>query len=121
MPDPILNRVLELLGTPEQWTKHAHARNADNLDVSPFNPDVECYCIDGALLRASAEAAGKLDEYRKLESDVAIDEASGLSGYHTAGCKLHDLLPHTGYVEFNDDAETTYADVRSVIQKAANA
>ncbi len=44
-----------LIDTPAKWTQHADARRSNNIPCSYANPDAICFCIVGAVWRASGE------------------------------------------------------------------
>jgi hypothetical protein len=44
-----------LIDTPAKWTQNADARRSNNIPCSYANPDAICFCIVGAVWRASGE------------------------------------------------------------------
>ena len=51
----VLTDTLNLVATPEQWTRRAYARDKEDCriedPVGTHPVDVKCYCLDGALRR----------------------------------------------------------------------
>src|SRR6478736_7659609 len=54
----ILKGTRELLSDPDHWTVRADARLADGEPASPDHPDAVCWCLYGALRKASASGPG---------------------------------------------------------------
>lgn len=119
MSDPILTRARELIADPEHWTKHTLARNPDGKPISPFNPAATCWCAEGALVRAVAEHTNQLDELASMYEDEAIEATFG-SVYYKAGNLLHEFVttPYGGYIDFNDDEDTTHAAILGLFDAA---
>jgi hypothetical protein len=105
------------------WTQQTHATTADGVTPvpSPFVCRAKCFCIDGALLRATADQLGLTDELaRATDDDAAIERVSSLVAYHSAYGVLADLCP-VGPVDFNDSDSTTRADVLALFDRAIEA
>jgi hypothetical protein len=116
-PKPILIRARELIADPEHWTQHEHAQSNAGAPVSPFDPDAYCFCIDGALLRATAERRGELEELQSTADLDAIDEIARVPEYALAYSTLNNFLPgRVSPISFND--EHTHADVLALLDKA---
>lgn len=92
-----LEGIKALISKPENWTKHVGAADAKGLQVSAVSPEATKFCIWGAYCKVlhdqkllgnhAAEAA-----VDKVFMSVAAERARTVSG-------------------FNDDHETTHADV----------
>lgn len=86
-----------LIDTPEKWGKE------------DYEPRAGCYCMAGAIFAAKGEGFNPREETSSPEAkaiDAALDE-------------LYDgLSPWRSYVEYNDDPETTHADIMALFDHA---
>lgn len=96
-----LKATKAVIDTPEKWTQVAFARNASGEAVSAFDSSAVCYCLRGALTKATA---GMGDN---REARAAIVWAIKGLNYH------YSII----YV-FNDHPDTTHAMVMAVLDKA---
>ncbi|WP_037500667.1 DUF6197 family protein [Sphingomonas jaspsi] len=110
MPD-LLIRVREILADPEHWTKDSFARDDNGYFIDPTEPVARCFCLDGALIRAAHE----------LHPEVNTSNPYRFGEYRDAADRLSNFAGRN-HLQFNDDPETTHADVLALIDKAiANA
>lgn len=87
-----------LLDRPEHWTKNAFGRRSpDSPPTGWSNPYATCFCLMGAVRRAS--------------------EQTGVSSLH-ATIALRTVLGNNGITCFNDDPSTTHEDVLAAIDRA---
>lgn len=87
-------KVRDLLTDESKWTKGVFASTANGRRAAFCESDAVRFCLLGAITRC----------YPYTERHVAIDRvASQLSG--------------RGIAEWNDDKNTTFADVRSLVEK----
>lgn len=91
----------KLIEKPENWTKGAHARDSEGVDVWPDDSSSVCFCASGAVRLASSGSALELFIGQKM-----LEEC---------------LPPSLGYDQipsFNDAPETTHADVLALFDRA---
>lgn len=86
-----------LIDTPEKWTRHTYARNEHGLDVNENSNSAVCFCIMGALNKATGDQAGALP----LTQHLAVNLPTKF-----------DRIP-----AFNDDPTTTHADVLALFDR----
>lgn len=104
----VLKAVQELLTPPEQWTKHTYARDGLGRRTNVTGSDAVCWCLDGAILKATAD---------EDPHSLATDRAE-ISLNHTLQ-RLPDLSRGIGgFVEWNDHPETTHDDVMNLLAEA---
>ena len=91
-----LRAARALIDAPEKWTRGFYARDTHGVLVYPTSRDAVCFCIQGALRRVVAS-----DGFTRLTEDAenAISRALLRSNW--------EMNPP----DFNDDPETTHADV----------
>lgn len=94
-------KIKDLLDSPEKWTKRAFARDKTGGVVSEFSDDAVCWCLLGAAVKCHNYNDEFAHACEKLEQ--AVDT----------------LFSHFGQASvFNDAADTTFADVRKVLELA---
>lgn len=94
---PILLRAArERIATPERWTKGAFRRRA------VFSDEVDCECVNGALLGAAGVGAFSLI---RSGASLCLSLAARARGFESAS-------------KFNDDRTTTHADVLELLDEA---
>jgi len=71
----ILIEARKLIEKPEGWTTDAYARDADNFDCDALSPRAKCFCMLGALARASNVA-----DFRVVETEHALPLKQAVSG-----------------------------------------
>jgi hypothetical protein len=109
MSNPILVRARELIADPANWVKGEYAQG------SLADPATHCFCLIGAVDRAVLEKAG-LENYEDCDENILISEAESDLEAIAAIQKLQSNLD--GLVsDFNDDPETTHADVLALLDK----
>jgi|SRR6185503_3974183 len=64
----VLERVRDLLSSPDKWTQGASARAANGFVVRPVvngkpNPDATCYCLGGTFTVVDPYAEGSAKAY----------------------------------------------------------
>lgn len=94
-----LTKALAKIASPENWTQHAWARDSSGASIWTGHPDAECWCGTGAVMAVS------LFLPTRRATLVWLNEAAE---------ELHDST----YVTFNDDSETTHAEVVAVFRRA---
>jgi hypothetical protein len=88
----------ELFTDESRWTKDAFARNAKGKARGPLEPDAVRWCLMGALdFCYGPKSRQQATLRRKIETSPSY---------------------HTGIAQFNDSTETTFADIRKVIEEA---
>lgn len=100
-----LYTVRGMLSDPKRWTKGASARNKYRHRVSPTSPSAVKWCLEGAVNRSSAGAPS-----------VASRRAFWVRRYLIEATPVRPWL--CGIAWFNDDPETTHADVLALIDRA---
>ena len=99
-----LHIAKDLITAPENWSKGAYARDANDVSVEPHSDDAVKFCPKGALY--------------SIRSDYTY-------GYVCrAGMYLHEALPpcdekpYAHVMDFNDRAETCHADIIALFDSA---
>jgi hypothetical protein len=96
----ILIRARKLIEAPERWTKGAMARNSVGARVSAYAPDAICFCAQGALKKASDWDDHLSQAALRLNRAITIP---------------------VGYITYNDEPETTHADILALFDRAIEA
>lgn len=124
----IVLQTKELLKTPEQWTKKAFARRADNLRTINVNPAATCWCAMGAMGKSfvalTNDQSGLYDA--ALLSDPAVKVAEVALACCIKGCsgdfRLSDFVKtkwaDVVIAKYNDD-EATYESLQAMLTAAA--
>lgn len=92
-----------LIDTPEKWTRHTFARNADGLPVNNDSEKAVCFCIMGAVGRVTECYSAAITPWREMTN--ALREANAITANFG--------IPH-----FNDRFDTTHADVLALFDEA---
>lgn len=87
-------KVKELLTDESKWTKGVYARTAEGHRADSSKPEAVVFCLLGAIHRCYSHL-GKHEVVKRVEKEL-----SGRSPCN-----------------WNDDPATTFADVRSLIEK----
>lgn len=91
-------KIKELLNDESKWVQGWYSVDKDGAVVPPNVPEACCWCLEGATMRC----------YGTDEPDITHN-------------KIRPHLPKEyegNVVRFNDDAKTTFEDIRKVIEKA---
>ena len=88
-------KVGELLADPAHWTKHAMARDAFGTVIRINSPNATCWCLLGAIRHC----------YKSLPDIDSICD------------RIYAELPRSGITSFNDNSETTHADIIAICNK----
>ena len=106
-----VDRTLEILDSPEKWTKGKNARNKYGEPVPTFHNEAICHCLEGAIIKALSEQ--KLTDTKWRNSYIKITHAL---------CNVLDLKFDIGHqdehIGFNDHRKTTYTMVINALKKA---
>ena len=99
----LLKRIDRLLSDESKWTKGTYARNAEGDVVMTGSAEATCFCLTGALIKCG---------------DKSPD-----SVFNTAYLLLFKSLTdkHGFPSDFNDHADTTFAEIKAGIAKAIQA
>lgn len=98
-PLEILRGARELLAKPERWTKGACARNADGYSTIATGNDGCSFCVVGALMQVGGDSF-----LSSPAAIIALELMHKLSGSLSAG-------------DFNDDPNTTHADILDLLDR----
>jgi hypothetical protein len=108
----VYERVLEILSTEDQWTKHHYAETIKGqtmTQVEPSSKDANCFCMIGAVHRA----VSGFDRRPLPEQEAELRDAmAGLTQTVCATTRFPSIA------HFNDHETTSYADVISMIRTA---
>ncbi|MEH2517432.1 hypothetical protein V1279_003005 [Bradyrhizobium sp. AZCC 1610] len=102
-----------IIADPAHWTKHAHARDAAGEPVTLDAPNATCFCLDGAIAKASdvhIDAFGHWvrDEHYFKTSEFlrgVLQEASGKHSYvavNDGSAYCNDETGHPGVLALLD-------------------
>lgn len=106
-PLAVLDGMLALLADPKRWTKGEFARDGHGGRVGSGSPEASCWCLLGAKSKVGDDLfAGRPGPaWLEAEMDVRF--------------RLEELLPYPGGIPlFNDDLNTTHADVIKLLNAA---
>lgn len=92
----VLVAARELLSDEKRWTRYDLAHDVDGVEIGPRSENAVCWCVMGAV--------------HKFSPGVAPGVGGALNLVHNA---VGGPIP-----EFNDDPETTHADVLRVLDVA---
>lgn len=84
----VLLKAMDIIATPDRWTKGSYARDSVGGNISTFSKDAVCFCSIGALSKTGEFSGSKAGSY--------LTQA---------------LPPKKTIVSFNDARKTTHADV----------
>lgn len=96
----ILTAVKKLVSKPASWTKKTNARNVYGQEVSYEDADATCFCLNGAVNRATFRINCYYDVYVKIRE--SLQEAAGTANL----------------IAYNDDLATTHKDIINMLNKA---
>lgn len=97
-------KVKDLLDSSNKWTKNHYARDIYGHSVSQFSNYATCFCLDGAMQKCY----GTKKEYIDISKKV-------LNYLHTTN-KIHEPLTHQKIFQWNDKAQTTFKDIKELVQ-----
>lgn len=107
-PDPVINvltAAIELISTPDQWTKGAMALDDAGYVVSPLGPRAVCWCCEGAVWReANRLAASRTHQPRFL--GALVRDA------------IRRVIDTPDIFAWNDRPDITHADVIAALRRA---
>ena len=114
--DPVLHTTAEALAAvrdevlidEDHWTQGHYAVDEHGFDTDPNDDQACAFCLHGAMLRVIADHEFDDAYYGRMvtELEVALDHQFGSHG--------------TLIVDFNDDSDTTFDDVVTVVRLAAD-
>ncbi len=93
-------KIKDLLNSPDKWIQHCYAKKKNGKLVHPAKPEAYCFCLRGALIQCYANMQEKNVAENKLLKVVAENTL------------------HTGLIAFNDSPETTFEDIRRILEIA---
>lgn len=96
-PRELLVKMRERLTPPGAWTQRAYARDAGGRTLLYQHPDATCFCLAGAMLTC----APYWTETTRLRAMTLLDSLCG-----------------GDFVDWNDKAGRTQADVLELLDKA---
>jgi len=96
----VLRKAADLIEPEGAWTQSSFARSRTKRRVGPLSPKATCWCVMGALLKASSDG-----------DDEALDQAGEL---------LTAIVPADSIVEWNDAPSRTQAEVVAALRAAAD-
>jgi len=102
--------LLNILSSPDAWTKHASARNAEDVIVQLDNPNAVKFCLTGALRHYQRDFDIKTNLWDNIKGIILNRFPERLDAF--AG-ELESAI-----TDFNDHPDTTFEEVVSVVQEA---
>ena len=111
----IAHTVCELLNKATRWTKYTFAKTRDGVRVTPSRliEEADCFCLEGALmyvLNRNISVCRRSEQFGKLKK--AILEL------FPERARTPENLPNCAVFAFNDHPDTTFEDVRKVVELA---
>lgn len=97
-PSTKILKAMEIIGSPERWTKNVEARDEDGYCVDADNQYAVCYCSVGALEKVNGTYGAHY-----VAKAVSLDTSSS----------------ETCIVKFNDSKQTKHKDVMNMFMTAA--
>ena len=123
-PRAALVAARTLIAQRDNWMQGDHATDAGGgRNLFPFDPDAECFCVDGALIRGLCGPQGRRDIYDELLDALSISPVYR-SAAHTLTETVEDLRQRRGkgpcgtHVQFNDHWLTKHDDVIYLLDEA---
>jgi len=96
-PSEKILQAMEIIGSPERWTKGTFARDSDGVSTVYYSSKAVCFCSIGALEKVKAAYSAKYYIARSLPKDASS----------------------SGIVKYNDAPETKHKDVMNMFMTAA--
>jgi hypothetical protein len=100
-------KIKELLKSEEKWTKDEAARDKDGDRVSESSDRAVSFCLVGAFWKCYPDGD---DETRRKLANVILEKHPDRA--------LPHLMPSNVIIDFNDNQNTTFEDVRAVLEAA---
>ena len=97
-PAQALRDAKALIATPETWTRDFMARTKSGRQIGAASENAQCWCCIGAILNVSG---GLFTEASLRAEDL-----------------LFDAIPDVSIPDFNDNPNTTHADVMAAFDRA---
>jgi len=91
-------KILDVLSSEDKWTKGFYAKDAEGHPVETYHPDACSFCLVGAVL-----VCGPSSSERNTIMKALYQALTGSYGE----------VP-----KFNDDPETTFEDIVSLVKEA---
>lgn len=116
----ILIRARELIADPYHWLQGEYAQDVCGQGLDPWDDDVSCMCLVGAVDRAAVELGivTKPDDC----DDLRFEHVETAEPVQEAIQALQDALGPSGLVsDFNDDPHTLHEDVITLLDRAIEA
>lgn len=101
----ILREARKLLSEPGSWIQYEDARDASGTPVPARNEDAKCFCLVGALERASYDLRGKVKALDICDARAAV-------------CIAVNLPLKQTLIEWNDTQNRTADDVLNALTTA---
>lgn len=98
-PSEKILQAMEIIGSPERWTKCTLARDSDGVAINLRDSDAVCFCSIGALDKVKSSATVK----HYVSTSVPLTTTYGFAGV----------------IDFNDAPETKHKDVMNMFMTAA--
>ena len=107
-----LIKVRELLSNKDHWTKGYYSKDSHGIRIRPHEPSACTFCMFGAIYKVCPDrpfsAVGFKDPF-VIEVHDRIEKVIG---------ELYPNFREASVARFNDDPETTHADVLRVLDRA---
>ncbi len=94
-----LRKARDLLADPEHWVKGAYARSQDGVVISALNKNAACWCLLGALQRATGREEDNGPTYSHVATVARTTGRFPLSDFND-----HPLRQHREVLDLLDEA-----------------
>ena len=119
--DFVLARAGDLVERPDGWLQGLFAKDGCGIERAPEDPPACCFCMGGALIRASTELIPRPTEYPFREHFTTCSKRAALlrSSYELVEAHLQQRTGRYWSVgNWNDAGLRTQAQVVDVLRKA---
>ena len=114
----ILKATREIVSDPANWTQGALSRDSNGARTNILDPRTTCYCTLGALTKAMTD---RVMAVKKLVPEDCYPELADQYDVHFNEITAFlDKLAGDDIVNFNDDPDTTHADVINLLDLAVD-
>jgi len=96
-PSAKILQAMEIIGSPERWTKNTFARDSDGVSTAYYDKNAVCFCSIGALEKVKATFGVKHYVARSVPKESSF----------------------SGIVKYNDASKTKHKDIMNMFMTAA--
>jgi hypothetical protein len=117
----VLERTRAILSQPKAWTTGVFAKDANGRTADPMDADATCFCLIGAIKRASYGTNADTFDGQDLDSRITDQRYSNLALHATTALRIaiaDEFGVEPSIPSFNDSDWREHADVLLCIDTA---